>query len=505
MGNDVLYWYEASPDRGSHAKTQVEMSPALANVICACGICGLFYLDRDRSERTSYALWIPGLWIGIIGSRTISLWFGFEGGGNLGLDGSPVDAAVFGVLIALGMLVLAGRASQTRTLLAANKPIVIYFLFCLVSIAWSPHPDVSLKRWIKAIGDLIMALIIVTDRAPLAAFSRLVSRLGMVLFPTSVLFIYYYGELGRISSDEGEPMNIGVATTKNLLGLTVLLITLAVLWNVRRLYIHKDEPNRGRRLVAQGTILAFGLALLHLANCSTCKACFLLGVFLVFSLSSEAFRRQPARVHTLCLGMIIAGGMFFFLGGRGAIANALGRQASFSGRTEIWSAVISSTSNPILGDGFESFWNSEGADKARQKLVNEGFDPHHMAQLQEAHNGYIEIYLQTGLVGLCLISFVLFSGYKRAFAAYRLNPELGSLFIAYVAQATMYGVTEAGFRTMSANQIFLLTMIVSSTAVTAGLIDPEGSFAPPEVAELTTPDQNKICLGPKYSDSRSGS
>jgi hypothetical protein len=189
---------------------------------------------------------------------------------------------------------------------------------------------------------------------------------------------------------------------------------------------------------------------------------------LIFILNGNAFRGRFARVHAFCLAMLAAGGIFFLLGGQGAVASALGRESHLSGRTEIWGAVIPAASNPIVGDGFESFWNSEGADKARQTLVKEGFSPTVMAGLQEAHNGYIEIYLQLGWIGICLIALVIVTGYKRAFNAYRRDPELGSLFIAYVAAATVYGITEAGFRTMSPSLIFLLTVIVFATAVTSG-------------------------------------
>jgi exopolysaccharide production protein ExoQ len=449
------------------------MSSTLADAICACGIAALLYLDREKAERISYALWIPAVWIGINCSRAVSQWFGV--GGTSDLDGSPIDAAVFLVLLMLGIAVLAGRSSRAGILLAANRPIIIYFLFCFVSIVWSPYSDVSFKRWIKAIGDLVMVLIITTDKAPLTAFRRLVSRLGMVLLPTSLLFIRYHGDLGRLSSPEGLPMNTGVTTNKNSLGLAVLVITLGVFWNVRRLYLRKDEPNRGRRLVAQGTLLAFGLALLHLADSSTSKACFLVGVLLILILNRDAFKRRPTRVHALCLTMLVGGAMLLFFG-RALVASALGREAHFSGRTEIWASVIDAVSNPIGGTGFEIFWNSQGAEKVRQTLLNDGWSPTLIAGLNEAHNGYIEIYLELGCIGICLIAFLIVSGYKRVFEAYRRQPEIGTLFLAYFASGTVYGLTEAAFRTMCPNWVFMLTAIVSATALTAGFFGRENAI-----------------------------
>ena len=175
------------------------MNPSIASLICACGIAGLFYLDRDDSVRTSKALWLPVVYLWIIGSRPFSFWLGVapSNGANVQLDGSPVDALFFGLLLAAAVVVLIRRGKRTRTLITANWPILIYFLYCLVSVGWSYHPDVALKRWIKAIGDLAMVLIVVTDGQPVAALRRLFSRVGFLLLPTSVLFIKYYGNLGR--------------------------------------------------------------------------------------------------------------------------------------------------------------------------------------------------------------------------------------------------------------------------------------------------------------------
>jgi len=447
------------------------MNPAVYSLLCACGIAGLLYLDRERTVHVSRALWLPGIWIGIVGSRPVSEWFGISvPGNNLGAEGSPVDAAVSGVLLvaAIGVLIL--RKSRTRTLLLANWPILIYFLYCLVSIAWSYHPDIAFKRWTKAIGDLAMALVIATDGEPVVAIRRLVSRIGMLLFPTSLLFIKYYGDLGRGYTSDGLPMNTGVTTNKNSLGLIVLVVSLVVLWNVHSLAIHKEEPNRRRRLLAQGTLLAFGVTLFWLADCSTCKACFLLGSLLIVALTLRAIKRRPARVHVIFLALLLAAGVGLLLGGQGEVANALGRKSNLSGRTELWAALIPNAANSIVGAGFESFWNSPNVKIVQQTLLAWGWDPPLVLQgLNEAHDGYLEIYLQLGWVGVCLIALVLIGGYRRACKAYQRDSELGSLFLAYIAAGAVYSITEAGFRTMSPSWIFLLLAIVSAGGVTVGL------------------------------------
>ena len=102
--------------------------------------------------------------------------------------------------------------------LNANGPILIYFLFCLMSIVWSDFPGVAFKRWTKAIGDVLMILIVVTDEQPVAALRRLFSRTGFLLIPLSLLLIKYYPSLGRgYDSWSGEQLFTGVTTNKNSL------------------------------------------------------------------------------------------------------------------------------------------------------------------------------------------------------------------------------------------------------------------------------------------------
>jgi exopolysaccharide production protein ExoQ len=445
----------------------------LAFLICSAGVVGLFFLNRDDSVRNSTALWLPVIWLWIVGSRPVSVWFGLGGGDAEGLastvEGSPVDAAVFAALILAGIVVLFSRKSKTSALLKVSGPILIYFLYCLVSVAWSPIPGPAFKRWTKAVGELVMVLIILTDGRPVEALQRLYSRVGFILFPLSVVLIRYT-DLGRGYDPSGEPMNIGVTTTKNELGLIVFVISLGALWNVRSLLIHKDERHRGRRLAAQFTFLAFGLVLLEMAHSATSVACFILGAGLVLVTGLRAFRNRPSRVGMLCLVVILAGGLTMFFGGASYYSSALGRGNGLSGRTDIWAAVISAAGNPVIGTGFESFWNAN-VQKVNRSLHLAGFLD--MSNLVSAHNGYLEVYVDLGSVGVCLVALILISGYRRAIKAFQYDPELASLMLAYLTTGTFYSITEAGFRMMAPSWTFLLLAVVSASGIAAGIFGSE--------------------------------
>jgi exopolysaccharide production protein ExoQ len=456
------------------------MSTSLATLICALGVLGLFFLDRDKNLRTSKALWIPVLWVLINGSRPLSFWLGMDSGApsaNQLLDGSPTDRLISTVLIAAGFLALMLRVSRLTTLLKKNWPILLYFSYCLLSVTWSDFPEVAFKRWIKAIGDLVIVLIVVTDTQPTAALKRLITRTGFVLLPASILLIKYYGDLGRsYDTWTGEPTNCGVAATKNMLGVLTFVLALGAFWLVLRLIRDKNQPNRARHFIAQGALLAFGVSLLSMAHSATSGICFTLGALLIFTTSLDRFRKSPRAIHAFVLFILITGS-FAVLFGNETVAHAVGRQTNLTGRTEIWHTVISLAPNPIVGAGFDSFWLGPRLETMWRLYPT--------LYLNESHNGYIETYLNLGVVGVVLIALLLLSGYWNAVKSFRYEEAFApnSLMLAYVFTATFYSISEAGFREVFVVWTFLVLAVVASSQSSKGRAKNEAS----EAEELPTP------------------
>jgi len=438
--------------------------PQIATVLFAAGIAGLFWLDRDGSVRVSKALWLPVLWLSISGSRSVSVWLGMgppmEIPGQLP-ESSLLDQLVAGTLMLLGAIVLIRRRRDVRGLLKASWPILLYFSFCLVSLLWSDFPGWGFKRWVRGLGDLVMVLIVATDAQPTVAVRRLLSRVGFVLLPASVLLIRYYPELGVGFDPWGVGrVNTGVTTNKNILGNLVFVLALGALWQVLSLVRDRKEPNRARRLLAQCTLLAFGIELLFTAQSATSGACFVLGAGLMLVTSLPLIRCRPAGVHALVLAILLSGCLIELLGGRAAITGTMGRKADLTGRTAIWGIVIPMVPSWIGGAGFETFW--VGPRVARIFTMVGGY-----AMTNEAHNGYIETYLNLGWLGLALIALILGHGYRKAVSTFRRDSALGALLMAYVVTAVAYNISEAGFRILSVEWFFLLLSVVAASRVTS--------------------------------------
>ena len=197
----------------------------------------IFLFRRDVRQRTnlSGALWLPLLWMLISLSRHVSEWLAIMGlpltGGVVVEEGSPFDAFCYFALIAAGAYVLSKRQVFNGKLFERNGWLMAFLLFCFLAIVWSDFPFVAFKRWIKILGNPIMALIVLTEPDFKEGLLRLMKRIGFVFLPLSICFIKYFPEIGR-KYDEftGLPLNSGAAGGKNMLGCACMLLGFFFCW-----------------------------------------------------------------------------------------------------------------------------------------------------------------------------------------------------------------------------------------------------------------------------------
>jgi O-antigen ligase len=437
------------------------MTQLIGTIVCVASIAWLFFMDRDAGARPSKALWIPTAWLLINGSRAVSTWLHMTPAVSLAqqyTEGSPIDAVIYGVLIVAGALVLNFRSRQVRQFLRDNLPLLLFFSYCALSIVWSDHSFIAFKRWSKSVGDLVMVIVVLTDPYPLAAIKRLFTRAAFVLLPLSVLFIKCYPDLGSAYSPEDMTiMYFGVTTFKNLLGMISMVFGLASVWSFIGAYEDRDILHRSRHLIAHGVMIGIAVWLIVTADSMTSLSCFVLAASVMVLISQRWVTRWPGSVHIIIWTAVAIPLFALFIDTVGTLVHSLGRSTNLTGRTAIWKAVLSLHTNPLFGTGFESFWLGSRLESVWNMSVK---------GIQEAHNGYIELYLNLGLVGLFLLGVLIVTGYRHAIAAFRRDPQDGRLRLAYLAAALIFSLTEAGFRMLGPIWFaFLLAVAGNSTGV----------------------------------------
>ena len=423
------------------------MSPQIATFLCACLIVYLFWADRNQKAGASWASWIPFFWMFFAGSKYLTQWLNI-GGATDTLEayheGNPINMVVFLGLIVAGTAVLLRRRLNWGRLLIENKWIALFFLFGAISILWSEYPFISFRRLIKAMGNVVMALVILTEERPYISFGVIVRRLAYLLLPLSVLFIKYYPEIGR-AYHHGMPMFIGVSTGKNGLGQTCLLTGFFLCWSVLLNYRDEIKIGGSHRILIDFLLIAVIAWLLYMSNSATSIACLFIGIIIMLISRLPALSQKPKRIIHLgiaCVAVLAIMEWLFDI--QTTVLSALGRDATLTTRVPMWDYLLAMVHDPIFGFGYESFWLGE-----RQAMVRERW-----AIYLSAHNGYLEVYLNLGLVGLSIIVGIIMSGLYKVSKILTIDYKIGILRIIILAIVVLYNWTEAIF--YGVNNLWLL-------------------------------------------------
>lgn len=431
------------------------MPSSLAFVLTCAFIAFLFARDSRERPNVTGALWIPVLWLLLICSRSVSEWLalaGFQMGGVSLEAGSPVDAVAYFALIAAGVSVLVKRRVRLGEIIRNNRLFAIFFIFCFIAILWSDFPFVAFKRWIKSFGHPIMTLILFTEPDAEEAFMRLMKRCAYVLIPVSILFIKYFPAWGRgFDQWSGAAVNFGITTDKNILGFDCLIFGFFFFWYL--LQVRQWESGKAKRneLILCALFLGMIFWLLKMAHSSTSLASLLVGIAVVIFLGLRFVKEKYIGFYVTAAVVLVLFAQFAFgifdLG-----VDMLGKDPTLTGRTDLWKILLASNINPLFGAGFESFWLGE----RREKLWDI-----YWWHPNEAHNGYLEAYLNLGLIGLALLLLLFYYAYRQGRKMLHVNFEFARFRLGFLAALMLYNATEAAFKALHPLWfIFLITVMV---------------------------------------------
>jgi exopolysaccharide production protein ExoQ len=414
------------------------MPSALALLLCSAFVFFLLRYDRRESPKVSSALWVPTIWIFSIATKPLANWFG--AGGEDIESGSPLDRIFVSGLLCLGLLILAGRKLDWRSVIKQNTWLILLIVYMLISILWSDIPFVSLKRWLRELTAVIMAFVVLTEPAPRQAMESLFRRTVYVLIPFSILLIKYFPQYGVQYRWSGEVMWVGVTLQKNGLGRLCLISAFFLIWTLIRRWKGRDIYRRKLQTLAEVALLVLTLWLLKGPATWAASASGLVALSTGLATLVGLLWMKKHRIDLggkrwmAVLACIIALGIIQpLVGGStlGGFASSLGRNETLTGRSDIWALLLpSAMHSPILGSGFGGFWTSMTTAKI---------------EVNEAHNGYLEVCLGLGVIGLLLTVFFLLSFCRNAVRALAHDFDWATLCICYLIMASVHNISESSF------------------------------------------------------------
>lgn len=312
--------------------------------------------------------------------------------GDTPTEGSPVWKLIRALSYLSVAMILVPYYRETVFVVRRNWFLAALVLLALVSCVWSETPGLVLQYSIAAFGTTLLGVALAVLLS-LEEQLRLLSWLFRIMSVLSLACIVLLPSYG-LSSDTAAHEWRGVFGYKNVLG-SMMAMSVLVEWQL-------PTHTRFSRTLSRLALLLSAVLLLFSGSMTPAMA--LGGSIVLIEIYKVASQRLriPLYATVLATLLMVLPGMMVLGVNSEAIASALGRSSDLTGRTEIWSGVVSFIpERPILGYGYSGFWVGAASASVNQAMYS--------------HNGYLEIVLSLGVVGLVLTLGFLGTAVKRAY------------------------------------------------------------------------------------------
>lgn len=419
----------------------------------------MLWLERKQSPDVSWALWLPSIWILYIASKPLGVWFRPAGSLEDVELGSPLDRRFIIFLFCLALLILLKRRFKWTVAFRENAWLILLLLYMLVSVSWSSSPDLSFRRWSRDVPAVIMAFMVLSESSPRQAMESLFRRSAYVLIPFSWVLIKYFPIYGVAHGRWGGAKTwVGVALQKNGLGRLCLVVVFFLTWSVLRRWRDKKIPIWKLENLAELFLLGLSLLLLRGPGGSSYSATSIvaLGMGLLSYYGLRYYFKSrgavSAKIPMIAVSTIIVFGIISVFMGKlpiGSLVASTGRDATLTGRATIWAWLLPiALKNPVLGKGYGSFWTTSTIG---------------VLGIRSAHNGYLDLMLGLGFVGILVVWLFLLSSLRKICSGNGDDVDWIALSLSFVIMAMIHNISESSISLLSSH----LTALIIFFSVTS--------------------------------------
>lgn len=282
------------------------------------------------------------------------------------------------------------RAQKFLRILPGLFIIGVLVLLCFVSKFWSIDPSTTLRRTIALAFTCLFGLFIgARFRGP--QLTQLLGITFIILAVGATLACVLTPGFG-VHQDVNAGMWKGLWYEKNQMA---AMMTIGFIACTTSAY---QVPERRRMWIAFA-VLMFFLVLMTRSKTSLLACLLAAGTFPVFL----ALRRGGVlSILFVWLSATVAlVGSAVYMMAPELIFKALGKDPTLTGRTEIWASLGRlSDKRPWLGYGYKAFWTPESVPASVVRAETHWDVP-------SAHNGWLDLLIQLGWVGVILFGSVL--------------------------------------------------------------------------------------------------
>lgn len=370
-------------------------------------------------------------------------------------EGNPFLQVVWACIYVVTAIRAGQQSRAILEMIRSNKLLIGLVLLTFFSAAWSADPGLTLRRSIALLATTLFGVDFAVRYSLRDQLRLLAVALGGVVLLSVIVQVFFPGQIPTVDMLYPDAW-VGLFGQKNEFGRIVVLATLVVLTAVRK-------SVGGIIITFLALVAAIGLII---AAQSMTSFVALVGMILVMQFAPTLRWSARIRRAVQVFGTIIALPAFYALiHFRDSVTELMGRNASLTGRVKIWGLSVASIAlKPILGYGYSAFWPAS-AEAMRIDVAINWTVPH-------AHDAYIELALELGLVGLGLYVGAYLLAMKRAAWYMRMERDNSAKWpLVYLCFVLLYSFTEN--YVLAPNTIFWMLFVAASCTISQPVGAPE--------------------------------
>lgn len=286
----------------------------------------------------------------------------------------------------------------------SSYPMFILVIICILSTIWAQDKKLALLSGLLLLGTTLYGICL-SERFSLEEILDIFVYYFLISAVISLVAAVFIPSMGTFyDTSEGKMAWIGIYNSRNSLSLNMSFGVLCAYFNLH----NKDK----KKLLNSVTALILCCINLVFSRART-GVIVLLIVFIIIKI----WEKRNKYKGFLSIIFSIIGILAIF--NKSILINKIsafiGRDLSFSGRTSIWEYCIEAVKiKPLLGYGYNSFWIDKWDSQANFIRFQLNFK-----ELMSAHNGYIGIMLDIGIIGLVIYLVTIFYCLYRALKKFK--------------------------------------------------------------------------------------
>jgi exopolysaccharide production protein ExoQ len=292
---------------------------------------------------------------------------------------------VFTLLYFLFFLLLLPHWKRALNLILKEKWVLGLVLLAVFSVSWTQAPELTPRRLYSLTGTTIVGVYLAVrydfqQQMKLLAWTMALAIVSSIVF---AIALPKYGVMGGLHIGDWR----GIYLHKNVLG-KIMTLSACIFWLLLR------EHQSKRNWLWAGLVFSWLLVLLTSSSSALVNSIAL--TLLACTLTIIGWRNK-FMIPISAVLLLIAGSVSIWVSSStSVIFGFLGKDATLTGRTDLWPAVSRMISqHPLWGYGYSGFWNGRLSDASIVWRAVHWEVPH-------SHNGYLDLGLDLGLVGLGL-------------------------------------------------------------------------------------------------------